>query len=85
VDKSLDLMRETKTGQAKITNYELYFLIVLIILLISYLFYFKEKLIKWKKEIPLKSYSNILTATLVAGIFYGYIKLWLLSNFINTF
>jgi hypothetical protein len=45
------------------------FLIVLIILLISYLFYFKEKLIKWEQRDSIeKSYANNLIAILVAGI-----------------
>ena len=45
------------------------FLIVLIILLISYLFYFKEKLIKWEERDSIeKSYSNRLTVILVTGI-----------------
>jgi Tfp pilus assembly protein PilO len=45
------------------------FLIILIILLLSYLFYFKEKLMKWEERDSIeKSYANRLTAILVAGI-----------------
>ncbi|SDZ87421.1 hypothetical protein SAMN05443667_101114 [Flavobacterium gillisiae] len=45
------------------------FLIVLIILLILYLFFFKVKLMKWEERDSVeKSYSNRLTAILVAGI-----------------
>jgi len=45
------------------------FLILLVVLLVSYLFFFKEKLIKWQERSSIeKSYSTRLTVLLVAVI-----------------
>jgi hypothetical protein len=45
------------------------FLILLVLSLVLYLFFFREKLIKWEERTSVeKSYSNRLTIMLVAGI-----------------
>jgi uncharacterized membrane protein len=46
-----------------------FFLLVLTIILVLYLFYFKEKLMKWEdRDSVQKSFSIRFTVTLIAGI-----------------
>lgn len=52
------------------------FLLGLIIILLAYLFYFRERLIKWEERDSIeKSYSNRLTAILVVGILLWIFKI----------
>lgn len=52
------------------------FLLGLIIILLAYLFYFRERLIKWEERDSIeKSYSNRLTVILVAGILLWIFKI----------
>jgi len=52
------------------------FLIFLIVILIAYLLFFKEKLIKWEERDSVeKSYSIRLTVILIAGIILWIFKI----------
>lgn len=52
------------------------FLIFLIVILIAYLIFFREKLIKWEERDSIeKSYSVRLTIILIAGIILWILKI----------